>query len=55
MLAPVVAESELPLQLKTEAPLAPLAVSVTVPPLHIGPLLVGAAAGMALIVTEVLP
>ena len=42
-----------PLQVYTDAPLAGLAVSVTVPPTQIEPLLAGAAVGMPLTVTEV--
>ena len=46
-------DNDEPLQLYVVAPSAPLAVNVTVPPLQIGPLLDGAAVGVALTVTEV--
>ena len=42
-----------PLQLYVDAPPAPFAVSVTVPPLQIGPLFVGAAVGVTLTDTDV--
>jgi hypothetical protein len=46
-------DNEVPVQLYTDAPPAPLAVRFTVPPTHIGPLLVGAAVGCAFTVTDV--
>ena len=52
-LATVAEDKSGPDQLYTEAPPAGLAVSVTVPPLHIGPLLVGAAVGVEFTVTDV--
>jgi hypothetical protein len=42
-----------PLQLYTDAPPAPFAVRFTVPPTHIGPLLVGAAVGVVFTATDV--
>ena len=50
---PVVETRFEPLQLYALAPFAPLPVRVTVPPLHMGPLLVGAAVGTAFTVTDV--
>jgi hypothetical protein len=52
-LAVVEDDNEVPLQLYTEAPPAPLALRFTVPPTHIGPLLVGAAVGVAFTATDV--
>jgi hypothetical protein len=46
-------DNETPLQLYTDAPPAPFAVRFTVPPTHIGPLLVGAAVGVAFTATDV--
>jgi hypothetical protein len=46
-------DNEVPLQLYTDAPPAPFAVRFTVPPTHIGPLLVGAAVGVAFTATDV--
>jgi hypothetical protein len=46
-------DKETPLQLYTNAPPAPFAVRLTVPPTHIGPLLVGAAVGVAFTATDV--
>jgi hypothetical protein len=52
-LATVEADNAGPLHAYVEAPPAPLALSVTVPPLHIGLLFVGAAVGVEFTVTEV--
>jgi hypothetical protein len=52
-LATEVDERPGPLQLYVVAPPAGFAVSVAVPPLHIGPLFVGAAVGVVLTVTDV--
>jgi hypothetical protein len=46
-------DSDVPLQLNVVAPPDGVAVSVTVPPAHIGPLFTGAATGLAFTVTEV--
>ena len=51
--ATVVEDRSGPAQVNTVAPPAGLAVSVAVPPLHIGPLLVGAAVGVGFTVTDV--
>lgn len=52
-LAAVVEDNPAPLQVYVVAPLEGLAFNVTVPPLQIGPLLVGLALGTALTVTGV--
>jgi hypothetical protein len=46
-------DSDVPLQLNVFAPPDGVAVSVTVPPAHIGPLFIGAATGLAFTVTDV--
>ena len=46
-------DKETPLQLYTVAPPVAFALRFTVPPEHIGPLLVGAAVGVAFTVTDV--